>query len=95
MLLLLGEGCTVARGENNLAGAAISTWEALGELVGELLGLRSGHGESVTEFAVERSVGTGHTRDDKRPDGDNGPCSASGGFTDTVEPCCHEILLES
>ena len=95
LLLLLGEGGAVTGGENNLAGAAVSTRETLGELIGELLGLRSGHGESVAEFAMERGVGTRYTGNDEHPDEDNRPGAAGNGFTDTVEPGCYEILLES
>lgn len=95
MLLLLGEGSAVTGGKNNLAGAAVSTRETLGELIGELLGLRSGHGESIAEFAVERGVGTRHAGNDEHPDEDNRPGAAGSGFTNTVEPGCHEILLES
>ncbi|CNI97246.1 Uncharacterised protein [Mycobacterium tuberculosis] len=93
LLLLFGEGGAVTGGENDLAGAAVGAREALCELVGELLGLRSGHGEGVAELAVERGVGTRYTGDNKCPGEDDSPCATGGGFTDAVEPCSHELFL--
>ncbi|OFL20563.1 hypothetical protein HMPREF2779_06845 [Rothia sp. HMSC069C03] len=78
--------------KNDLAGAAVSTGEALCELVGEQLGLRSGHGEGIAKLAVERGVGTRYTSNDECPDEDDSPC-ATGGFTDAVEPCSHDSVL--
>ena len=93
LLLLFGEGGAVTGGENDLAGAAVGAGEALCELVGELLGLRSGHGEGVAELAVERGVGTRYTGNDECPDEDDSPCATGGGFTDAVEPCSHDSVL--
>ena len=92
LLLLFGEGGAFTGGENNLAGAAVGAGEALCELVGELLGLRSGH-EGVAELAVERGVGTRYTGDDEYPGEDDSPCAAGGSFTDAVEPCSHDSVL--
>ena len=93
LLLLFGESGAVTGRKNDLAGAAVSAGEALCELVGELLGLRSGHGEGVAELAMERGVGTRYTRKDECPDEDDRPCAAGGGFTDAVEPCSHNSVL--
>ena len=93
LLLLLGEGGTVTGRKNDLAGAAVGAGEALCELVGELLGLRSGHGEGVAELAVERGVGTRYTGDDEYPGEDDSPCAAGGSFTNAVEPCSHDSVL--
>ena len=93
LLLFFGEGGAVAGGDNDLAGAAVGAREALCELVGELLGLRSGHGEGVAELAVERGVGTRYTGNDEYPGKDDSPGTAGGGFTDAVEPCSHELFL--
>ena len=92
-LLLFGEGGAVTGRKNNLAGATVGAGEALCKLVGELLGLRSGHGEGIAELAVERGVGTRYAGNDECPDEDDSPCAAGGGFTDAVEPCSHKLVL--
>ena len=93
LLLLFGEDGAITGRKNDLAGAAVGAGEVLCKLIGELLGLRSRHGEGIAELAVEHGIGTRYTGNDECPDEDDSPCTTGSGFTDAVEPCSHDLVL--